>query len=160
MNPSSVLSGSTGNSRMSLDPELRLHLAGCMKEIFSTAPKVLGRPWPEKLAKVDADKILKSSERNSEGLPSMLVDWQAGRPMELEVILGNPVRSRRGKEEQGGGKLTLGAHFRRFASPEPKGSKCPVFNRSTLSSRWPPFAATRTNPKPSCSSLALLRTLL
>ncbi|ORY69280.1 ketopantoate reductase PanE/ApbA-domain-containing protein [Leucosporidium creatinivorum] len=97
MNPSSVLSGSTGNSRMSLDPELRLHLAGCMNEIFQTAPKVLGRPWPEKLAKVDADKILKSSERNSEGLPSMLVDWQAGRPMELEVILGNPIRIARAK---------------------------------------------------------------
>lgn len=77
---------------MSLDPELRLHLAGCMQEIFETAPKVLGRPWPAKLASANADKILKSSERNadSEG-PSMLLDWNAGKPMELEVILGNPV---------------------------------------------------------------------
>lgn len=93
MNPSAVLSGGTGNSRMSLDPELRRHLAGCMNEIFETAPKVLGRDWPDKLKKVDADKILKSTERNTEGLPSMLLDWQAGRPMELEVILGNPVCS-------------------------------------------------------------------
>lgn len=91
MNPSAVLSGGTGNSRMSLDPELRVHLAGCMKEIFETAPIVLGRSWPSKLASADAEKILKSSERNSSGLPSMLLDWQAGRPMELEVILGNPV---------------------------------------------------------------------
>lgn len=92
MNPSSVLSGGSNNSRMSLDPELRLHLAGCMQEIFETAPKVLGRPWPAKLASANADKILKSSERNadSEG-PSMLLDWNAGKPMELEVILGNPV---------------------------------------------------------------------
>jgi 2-dehydropantoate 2-reductase len=76
---------------MSLDPELRLHLAGCMREIFETAPKVLGRPWPAKLAAVDAEKILKSTERNSGGKPSMLLDWEASRPMELEAILGNPV---------------------------------------------------------------------
>jgi ketopantoate reductase len=63
-----------------------------MQEIFETAPKVLGREWPSKLASANADKILKSSERNTDGLPSMLLDWQAGRPMELEVILGNPVR--------------------------------------------------------------------
>lgn len=76
---------------MSLDPELRLHLAGCMREIFETAPLVLGRPWPPKLAAVDAEKILLSSERNKGGKPSMLLDWEAGRPMELEAILGNPV---------------------------------------------------------------------
>ncbi|KAK4055195.1 hypothetical protein OIV83_000475 [Microbotryomycetes sp. JL201] len=98
MNPSAVLSGGTGNSRMSLDSELRRHLAGCMNEIFETAPKVLGREWPEKLKKADAERILKSSERNTEGLPSMLLDWQAGRPMEIEVILGNPIRIARKKD--------------------------------------------------------------
>lgn len=92
MNPSSVLSGSTGNSRMSLDAELRHHLTGCMSEILLTAPLVLGRPWPEKLKQVTPEKILKSSERNTEGVPSMLLDWKEKRPMELEVILGNPVR--------------------------------------------------------------------
>lgn len=90
MNPSAVLSYGTGNSRMSLDPELRIHLKGCMEEVFSTAPKILGRPFPTKLATSDA--ILRSSERNTSGKPSMLLDWEAGRPMELEVILGNPVR--------------------------------------------------------------------
>ena len=29
---------------------------------------------------------------NTSGKPSMLLDWEAGRPMELEVILGNPVK--------------------------------------------------------------------
>ena len=61
MNPSSVLSGGTGNSAMSLDPEARRHLKACMIEILETAPKVLGRPFPAKLATADA--ILKSSER-------------------------------------------------------------------------------------------------
>lgn len=76
---------------MSLDPELRIHLAGCMKEIFETAPKVLGREWPEKLKKTNEEKILKSTERNTTGKPSMLLDWEEGRPLEVEAILGNPV---------------------------------------------------------------------
>ncbi|SPO29741.1 uncharacterized protein UTRI_05563 [Ustilago trichophora] len=91
MNPSSVLSGGTTNSRMSLDPELRQHLHACMNEIFDTAPKILGIPFDDK-KHASPERILKSTERNTAGKPSMLLDWQAGRPMELEVILGNPIR--------------------------------------------------------------------
>lgn len=91
MNPSSVLSGGTTNSRMSLDPHLRIHLEECMNEIFLTAPQILGIPFnPSKHA--SPAKILKSTERNTHGKPSMLLDWQNNRPMELEVILGNPIR--------------------------------------------------------------------
>jgi 2-dehydropantoate 2-reductase len=63
MNPSSVLAGGTGNAAMSLDPETRRHLHACMTEVLETAPKVLGRPFPAKLATADA--ILKSSERSA-----------------------------------------------------------------------------------------------
>ncbi|SNX82005.1 uncharacterized protein MEPE_00710 [Melanopsichium pennsylvanicum] len=91
MNPSSVLSGGTTNSRMSLDPELRIHLKACMDEIFTTAPKILGIPFDEN-KHANPQKILKSTERNTTGKPSMLLDWQSDRPMELEVILGNPIR--------------------------------------------------------------------
>lgn len=90
MNPSAVLSGGQGNASMSLDPDLRTHLKGCMDEVFEAAPHILGRPFGPKLAK--PEQILKSTERNTGGRPSMLVDWEQGRPMELEVILGNPVR--------------------------------------------------------------------
>ncbi|CAD6893307.1 unnamed protein product [Tilletia laevis] len=89
-NPSSVLSGGSTNSAMSLDPELRLHIRGIMLEIWETAPKILGQPFDSHLAM--PDKILTSTERNTSGRPSMLVDWENGRPMELEVILGNPIR--------------------------------------------------------------------
>lgn len=91
MNPSSVLSGGTTNSRMSLDPELRIHLASCMEEIWQTAPKILGIQFDEK-KHASPESILKSTERNTAGKPSMLLDWQAARPIELEVILGNPIR--------------------------------------------------------------------
>jgi 2-dehydropantoate 2-reductase len=90
MNPSAVMSGGVGNADMVLNSELREHLQACMYEVFAAAPKILGVPFPEKLAKPEL--ILKSTERNKGGKPSMLVDWENGRPMELEVILGNPIR--------------------------------------------------------------------
>lgn len=91
MNPSSVLSGGTTNSRMALDPHLREHLKACMDEIFTTAPQILGIEFDDR-KHASPDRILRSTERNTGGKPSMLLDWQSGRPMELEVILGNPLR--------------------------------------------------------------------
>ena len=35
--------------------------------------------------------------RNIQGKSSMLLDWEAGRPLELEVILGNPVKIARSR---------------------------------------------------------------
>ncbi|KAG8749880.1 hypothetical protein FRC12_013177 [Ceratobasidium sp. 428] len=95
MNPSSVLSNGTGNARMSMDPELRHHLRETMLEVFRAAEAVLGRPVPPSLA--TPDKILTSTERNTGGKPSMLLDWERGAAMELEVILGNPIRAARAK---------------------------------------------------------------
>ncbi|KAL0934190.1 putative 2-dehydropantoate 2-reductase [Colletotrichum truncatum] len=89
-NPSAVLSGGRGNADMVTDPELREHVVGVMNEIRAAVPKILGRKFPDDLAK--PDRIVKSTERNTGARPSMLLDWEAGRPLELEVILGNPVR--------------------------------------------------------------------
>ncbi|KAI2633240.1 2-dehydropantoate 2-reductase [Hypomontagnella submonticulosa] len=89
-NPTAVLSGGRGNADQLTDPELRKHILGIMNEIWDAAPKILGRPFPETLA--TPQRIIASNERNVGSKPSMLLDWEAGRPMELEVILGNPVR--------------------------------------------------------------------
>lgn len=96
MNPSAVLCGGRGNADMVLDPELRAHLAGVMREVWDAAPRILGREDPFK-GLADPDKILKSTERNVGSKPSMLLDWEAGRPLEIEVILGNPVRIARAR---------------------------------------------------------------
>ena len=96
MNPSAVLCGGLGNADMVLDPELRAHLAGVMREIWDAAPRILGREEPFK-GLADAEKILRSTERNVGSKPSMLLDWEAGRPLEIEVILGNPVRIARAR---------------------------------------------------------------
>ncbi|KAM0272531.1 hypothetical protein ACHAQH_008691 [Verticillium albo-atrum] len=94
-NPSAVLSGGRGNADMVSDAELREHALGVMREIWEAVPRVLGRPLPEGMA--TPERIVKSTERNTGARPSMLLDWEDGRPLELEVILGNPVRIARAR---------------------------------------------------------------
>lgn len=96
MNPSAVLSGGSTNNAMSKDEELARHLKGVMEEVLFTASRVLGTPPPNEFATSEA--ILKSTQRNTSGSkPSMLLDWEQGKRMELEVILGNPIRIAREK---------------------------------------------------------------
>lgn len=91
MNPSSVLSNGSANAAMASDPELSRHLYGVMTEILTTAPKIIGAEFPPEFA--SADKLLASTRKNTSGSrPSMWLDWEAGKKMELEVILGNPIR--------------------------------------------------------------------
>lgn len=91
MNPSSVLTLSSPNALMSSDPEMQIHLLGVMHEILATAPKVLGHPMPKEFA--TPEQIIASTRKNTSGSrPSMAVDWDQGKRMEIEVILGNPIR--------------------------------------------------------------------
>lgn len=91
MNPSSVLAGCVSNYDMSNDPEIYTHLKGVMEEVLDVAPKVLGKPFPKDFA--TPEQILRSTQRNTSGSkPSMALDWEQGKTMELEVILGNPIR--------------------------------------------------------------------
>ncbi|KAM0145784.1 hypothetical protein ACHAPC_011106 [Botrytis cinerea] len=91
MNPSAVLSSGSTNNDMSLDPELYIHLKGVMDEVLDTAPKILGTKLPKEFA--TSEQLLKSTQKNTSGSkPSMLLDWEQGKTMELEVILGNPIR--------------------------------------------------------------------
>ncbi|KAH7351385.1 2-dehydropantoate 2-reductase [Pyrenochaeta sp. MPI-SDFR-AT-0127] len=91
MNPSSVLTLCSTNNTMASDPELQQHLKGVMTEILETAPKILGKPMPKEFA--TPDQIIRSTQRNTSGSkPSMAIDWESGKRMEIEVILGNPIR--------------------------------------------------------------------
>lgn len=94
MNPSAVLSGGAGNRELALDAELAEHAKGVMDEVLAVAPVILGKPLPKWLA--TPEQVLDSVSKNTSGSrPSMWQDWEAGRRMELEVILGNPVRMAR-----------------------------------------------------------------
>lgn len=112
MNPSAVLSSGTPNGAMALDPELYIHLKGIMDEVLSTAPKILGKPFPKEFASAEA--ILRSTQKNTSGSkPSMLLDWEQGKNMELEVILGNPIRIAREKGHEMPRMQTLYALLRK-----------------------------------------------
>ncbi|KAG8624230.1 hypothetical protein KVT40_009206 [Elsinoe batatas] len=96
MNPSSVLSGGTPNGAMAMDEEMGRHLLGVMTEVLETAPKVCGEALPKEFA--SAEKILESTRKNTSGSrPSMWADWEGGKRMELEVIMGAPIRMAREK---------------------------------------------------------------
>jgi len=94
MNPSSILSGGLPSSEMVKRAELRKHLEGCMEEVFEATKKIFGMAsFPAGFASIE--RILESTERAGERSiikPSMLVDWELGRPLELEAILGLPIR--------------------------------------------------------------------
>ncbi|KNG43911.1 2-dehydropantoate 2-reductase [Stemphylium lycopersici] len=91
MNPTSVFILCSPNNLMSQDPEVQRHLKGVMTEILETAPKILGQPMPKDFA--SPDQIIRSTLKNTSGSkPSMAIDWEAGKRMEIEVILGNPLR--------------------------------------------------------------------
>ncbi|RMZ87020.1 hypothetical protein DV736_g5760, partial [Chaetothyriales sp. CBS 134916] len=96
MNPSSVLADGANNASMARDADMAEHLKAVMEEVLSVGQKVVGRPFPADFASVD--KILQSTQRNTSGsVPSMQLDWASGKKMELEVILGNPIRLAKAK---------------------------------------------------------------
>ena len=91
MNPSSVLAGGANNAGMAKDPEMAKHLVGVMEEVLAVGQKVVGRSFSSDFA--TAEQILRSTQKNPSGsVPSMQQDWAGGKKMELEVILGNPIR--------------------------------------------------------------------
>ena len=93
MNASAVLTGGLTNAEMAKDPVVRQHLKDVMEEIMNAAPKIIGKPFPKQLASAEA--ILKSTERNEGSKPSMLLDFEGGKALEIETILGEPVRRAR-----------------------------------------------------------------
>ncbi|EME80757.1 uncharacterized protein MYCFIDRAFT_155052 [Pseudocercospora fijiensis CIRAD86] len=97
MNPTSCLCLGPTNQTMSLDPEIYIHQTNVMREILTAAEKCLGQPVPRDLNLPDVDWVfLNAREDGSGSQPSMWSDWEAGRGVEVEVILGNAVR--RGRE--------------------------------------------------------------
>lgn len=89
MNTTGVLAGGRSNPDMVRDPLLRTHIEACMNEVMDAAPHVFGCTLPF----ASPERILQSTERNtSSSKSSMVQDWEAGRALELDAILGNAIR--------------------------------------------------------------------
>lgn len=91
VNPTAVLAGGVTNQGCAIDDQLCTHAKGVMAEILDAAEKVLGRTLPTSLPTIhDVWEGVKQDTSGSKA--SMLVDWEAGRQVELEAILGEPLR--------------------------------------------------------------------
>lgn len=96
VNPTAVLAGGVTNQGVGIDDELCLHAKGVMNEVLDAAVTVLGQELPASLPTVhDVWEGVKLDTSGSKA--SMLVDWEAGRKVELEAILGEPLRQARAK---------------------------------------------------------------
>ncbi|EME39337.1 hypothetical protein DOTSEDRAFT_56757 [Dothistroma septosporum NZE10] len=99
MNPTSVLARGSNtlcptNQAMGLDTSVREHMKAVMKEILHAATVVLGKPLPESLP--SPEDVFEGVKMDVSGSrPSMWVDWEAGRRVEVEAILGEVVRRAR-----------------------------------------------------------------
>lgn len=91
-NPTSALTGGCSNRQMTADPVLLEHCSGVMQEYFDAGEKIFGVSFPpEGMATIE--RIMESTKRNiTDSKPSMWYDWFHNRPMELEVILHNPIK--------------------------------------------------------------------
>lgn len=90
-NPISVLAGGADTREILGDPESRALTTAVMQEIVMLS-KADGHPLPDSIIA----KNIRLTETMKPYKTSMLLDHEAGRPMEVEAILGNTVR--RGRE--------------------------------------------------------------
>jgi len=77
----------TTTDRILAHPEWRRHAEGLMQEVL-TGARACGKSIPESFI----GKMLANTERMIPYRPSMLLDYEGGRPMEVEAIFGNPLR--------------------------------------------------------------------
>lgn len=88
MNPVCILSNLWTVSNVLADEKYCQMALTTKKEIAALA-EALGHPMPPTLV----DMSMKTSARLADGYKaSMVIDLEEGRPMEMEVILGNPIK--------------------------------------------------------------------
>jgi 2-dehydropantoate 2-reductase len=87
-NPISVLAGGADTKTMVDNPE-SLELARKVMEEVCRIAEAVGHPLPAGVV----EENIEGTRRMSPYKSSMLVDFEAGRPMEVEAILGNGIRA-------------------------------------------------------------------
>ena len=83
----SITAGGIDTAAILADPVLRRRVAELMAEVIQAA-KACGYPLPESAA----DEQMKRTETMGAYKPSTLVDFLAGRPLEIDAIWEEPLR--------------------------------------------------------------------
>ncbi|RKO85215.1 ketopantoate reductase PanE/ApbA C terminal-domain-containing protein [Blyttiomyces helicus] len=87
--PVSVLAGQATAGAMLRDAPVRELVRAMMDEIWAAGEAVLGRKFPESVGTVDG--LMDATARVGEYRASMLIDWEEGRAMEVDVLLARPI---------------------------------------------------------------------
>jgi 2-dehydropantoate 2-reductase len=88
-NSLSILCGELTCDVMLQDPDCVALVRSIMVEVTEAAERVLKKPFPKEFDSID--RLLEITKKIGKYKPSMLLDWQAKRPLEIQVILGNPI---------------------------------------------------------------------
>ncbi|NBC10367.1 MAG: putative 2-dehydropantoate 2-reductase [Planctomycetes bacterium] len=78
----------TTTDELVCSPEHLAHVEALMREVQAGCEAVTGRAIDE----AHVQKMLDNTRRMTPYKPSMMLDFEAGRPMEVEAIFGEPVR--------------------------------------------------------------------
>ncbi len=89
-NPMSVLCGGASTAQMLAHEETTRLVRSVMEEVCAVA-SAAGHGLPEDVV----DRMIADTRKMTPYKTSMLLDYEAGRPMEVEAILGNAVRAAR-----------------------------------------------------------------
>src|SRR5436305_1704908 len=83
----SILAGGIDTAAILRDEDLRRTTLGLMEEVIEAANKC-----GDRLERSAASQQMKRTETIGPYKPSTLLDWEAGRPLEIESIWGEPLR--------------------------------------------------------------------
>jgi 2-dehydropantoate 2-reductase len=93
----SVAGGGIGTQTVLRDPELRAFAEGAMREVVRVGNEDLAAAGSD--ARLDEAEVVEGMFAQTEAMDdyrtSMVIDYVLGRPLEVEAILGNPVRRAR-----------------------------------------------------------------
>ncbi|KAJ1973605.1 hypothetical protein H4R35_004029 [Dimargaris xerosporica] len=89
-NPISVLSGLNDTYAMTHHPQVYKLLVSVARELWSTGEAVMGRPIATVSEITDAESYIQAS-MEYRFQPSMLQDYLAGRPMEIDALVKQPL---------------------------------------------------------------------
>jgi 2-dehydropantoate 2-reductase len=89
-NPISILAGNRDSLQLLANEKTASLIQETMQEVQGLSLKVLGAPFPSDLDTID--QLLERTRAIGGYKPSMLVDWEVGRELETEAILGNAIK--------------------------------------------------------------------
>jgi 2-dehydropantoate 2-reductase len=89
-NPISILAGERNCEQLLKNQLSRDLVLDVMHEVKAVAEKSIGRSFGAEFESIE--KYLELTVKLGDYKPSMLIDWQTNRPMEIQAILGNAIK--------------------------------------------------------------------